>query len=48
MKDLMIRAAGPDDVAAISALVQRTVRISNSLDYSPQAVDLIVANFVPE
>ncbi|HEX9328175.1 MAG TPA: GNAT family N-acetyltransferase, partial [Reyranella sp.] len=48
MKDLVIRDAGPDDVAAISALVQHTVRISNGRDYPPQAIDLIVANFAPD
>ncbi len=48
MKDLVIRDAGPDDVAAISALVQHTVRISNGRDYPPQAIDRIVANFAPD
>jgi N-acetylglutamate synthase-like GNAT family acetyltransferase len=48
MKDLVIRDAGADDVAAISALVQRTVRISNGRDYPPPAIDLIVANFAPD
>jgi putative acetyltransferase len=47
MTDLVIRAATPDDMLAISALVQHTVRISNSRDYPPQAVELIVANFAP-
>ncbi len=48
MKDLVIRNAGPDDVAAISALVQRTVRISNGKDYPAQAIELIVANFAAD
>jgi putative acetyltransferase len=48
MKDLVIRDAGPEDVAAISALVQHTVRISNGRDYPPQAIELIVANFAPD
>src|SRR4030095_2845376 len=47
MSDLVIRAATADDVPAISALVQHTVRISNGRDYPPQAVELIVANFAP-
>jgi putative acetyltransferase len=47
MSDLMIRAATADDVPAISALVQHTVRISNGRDYPPQAVELIVADFAP-
>lgn len=45
MEDLVIRGAGPDDTAAISALVQNTVRISNGRDYPARAIDLIVANF---
>ena len=48
MKDLVIRNAGPGDAAAISALVQRTVRISNGKDYPPQAIELIVANFAAD
>ena len=48
MSDLVIRNAGRDDAAAISALVQRTVRISNGRDYPPQAIELIVANFAPD
>ncbi|GEP58695.1 GNAT family N-acetyltransferase [Reyranella soli] len=48
MKDLVIRSAGPDDTAAISALVQRTVRISNGKDYQAQAIELIVANFAAD
>ena len=48
MKDLVIRSAGPDDTAAISALVQRTVRISNGKDYPAQAIELIVANFAAD
>jgi putative acetyltransferase len=37
MSDLVIRAATADDVPAISALVQHTVRISNGRDYPAQA-----------
>ena len=47
MTDLVIRAATADDVPAISALVQHTVRISNGRDYPPQAIEMIVANFAP-
>jgi GNAT superfamily N-acetyltransferase len=47
MSDLVIRAATADDMPAISALVQHTVRISNGRDYPPKAVELIVANFAP-
>ena len=45
MKDLVIRYARPDDGAAISALVQRTVSISNSRDYPAEVVASIVADF---
>jgi putative acetyltransferase len=48
MEGLSIRHAGADDVTAISALVQRTVRISNTRDYPAEAIDLIVANFAPD
>jgi N-acetylglutamate synthase-like GNAT family acetyltransferase len=48
MKDLVIRRAGPDDATAISALVQFTVRTSNSRDYSPEVVESIVADFAPD
>jgi N-acetylglutamate synthase-like GNAT family acetyltransferase len=47
MSDHVIRAATADDVPAISALVQHTVRISSGRDYPPKAVELIVANFAP-
>ena len=47
MSDPVIRAATADDVPAISALVQHTVRISNGRDYPPKAVEQIVANFAP-
>jgi N-acetylglutamate synthase-like GNAT family acetyltransferase len=47
MSDLVIRAATADDVPAISALVQHTVRISNGRDYPAQTVELIVADFAP-
>ncbi|MBI2737368.1 MAG: GNAT family N-acetyltransferase [Rhodospirillales bacterium] len=48
MNVLVIRDAGPDDATAISALVQRTVRISNGRDYPAQAIDQIVANFAAD
>jgi hypothetical protein len=47
MSDLVIRAATADDLPAISALVQHTVRISNGREYPAQAVELIVADFAP-
>jgi hypothetical protein len=43
-----IRDAMPDDAAAISALVQRTVRVSNAADYPAHAVELIFANFAAD
>ena len=48
MNDLVIRAAGPDDAVAISALVQHTVRTSNGKDYPAEAIELIVANFAAD
>ena len=45
MNEFVIRDARPDDAPAISALVQHTVRISNSRDYPAEAVAFIVANF---
>ena len=48
MDDLAIRAARPDDAAAISTLVQRTVRISNGKDYPAHSIELIVANFAAD
>ena len=44
----MIRDAGRDDATAISALVQRTARISNGRDYPAQRIDQIVANFAAD
>jgi GNAT superfamily N-acetyltransferase len=40
-----IRAATTDDATALSALIQGTVRASNSRDYSPATIELICANF---
>jgi putative acetyltransferase len=48
MNDLVIRNARPADAAAISTLVQRTVRMSNGKDYPSQAIELIVANFATD
>lgn len=48
MEDLVIRAACLDDAAAISTLVQRTVRISNGKDYPANSIELIVANFAAD
>jgi GNAT superfamily N-acetyltransferase len=48
MNDLVIRDATADDASAISALVQRTVQISNRSDYPPAAVQAIVANFAAD
>jgi N-acetylglutamate synthase-like GNAT family acetyltransferase len=48
MNDPVIRRAVPEDAAAISALVRRTVRISNVADYPAAAVELIVANFASD
>lgn len=47
MANCDIRAATTDDAAALSALIQEAVRISNARDYSAAIIDLICANFVP-
>jgi len=48
MTDFSIRAAAIADGKAISALIQRTVRETNSADYSPEVIELICSNFSPE
>jgi putative acetyltransferase len=47
MPALSIRAATADDAAAISALVQQSVRLGNADAYPPPIIDLICANFSP-
>ena len=45
---LHIRPAETSDADQISALVQRTIRISNAKDYSAAVIDRVVANFSPD
>lgn len=40
-----IRAAGPADLPAMSALIQRTVEVSNARDYAPDQIAETVASF---
>jgi N-acetylglutamate synthase-like GNAT family acetyltransferase len=48
MNDSVIRRATADDAAAISALVRRTLQISNAGDYPADAIAFVVANFAPD
>jgi putative acetyltransferase len=48
MIDLQIRMATPADTPALSALVQRAIRTSNSADYAPAIVEAMCANFEPD
>lgn len=43
-----IRAATPDDAAALSALIWDCVRTSNAADYDAATIDAICANFTPD
>jgi putative acetyltransferase len=45
MKAITIRPATLKDASIVSALIQQTVRQSNSPDYEPAVVELICANF---
>jgi putative acetyltransferase len=48
MDALTIRLAMPADVAALSDLIRRTVRLSNVSDYAAPVVELIAANNAPD
>jgi hypothetical protein len=47
MDALTIRPATAADVAALSDLIRRTVRLSNAGDYAAPVVELIAANHAP-
>jgi GNAT superfamily N-acetyltransferase len=47
MDALTIRPASVADVAALSDLIRRTVRLSNAGDYAAPVVELIAANHAP-
>lgn len=48
MDTLAIRTATSDDVPALSALMQRTVRLSNAPDYGVETAELIAAGYTPD
>ena len=48
MDELTIRPATPADVAALSDLIRRTVRLSNASYYTAEVVELISANYAPD
>ena len=48
MDALTIRPATAADVAALSDLIRRTVRLSNAGDYAAPVVELISANHAPD
>ncbi|MBL6615796.1 MAG: GNAT family N-acetyltransferase [Reyranella sp.] len=48
VQQITIRKARPEDAAAISSLVLRTVRISNASDYPAQAIEQLIVNFASE
>jgi len=47
MDRIPIRPATENDVPAIAALAERTIRISNAADYDVATIDAICANFTP-
>ena len=44
---VVIRSATDEDAAALSVLIQRSVRISNAADYDAATIDAICRNFTP-
>ncbi len=46
--NIVIRRFAGADAPALSAMIGRTLRISNSKDYSPQAIEALVAVHTPE
>lgn len=48
VQQITIRKARPEDAAAISSLVLRTVRISNASDYPAQAIEQLIVDFASE
>lgn len=48
MTQIEIRKATDADVVALSGLIRRTIRVSNSKDYDQQSIDLLCSNFEPE
>ncbi|MEM7120621.1 MAG: GNAT family N-acetyltransferase [Pseudomonadota bacterium] len=48
MKPIEIRKATDADAVALSGLIRRTIRVSNSKDYDQQSIDLLCSIFEPE
>ena len=48
MVDIITRAFQKEDAAEVSALITKTLRITNSKDYSPEYIEKDVAQFTPE
>ena len=48
MVDIITRAFQTEDAAEVSALITKTLRITNSKDYSPEYIEKDVAQFTPE
>ncbi len=48
MKQIEIRKATDADVVALSGLIRRTIRVSNSKDYDQKSIDLLCSIFEPE
>lgn len=48
MADIISRAFQKEDAAEVSALITKTLRITNSKDYSPEHIERDVAQFTPE
>lgn len=48
IKSLKIRQATVADVASLSVLIRRTIRVSNSKDYDQKSIDMLCAIFEPE
>ena len=48
MVDIITRAFQTEDASEVSALITKTLRITNSKDYSPEYIEKDVAQFTPE
>ncbi len=48
MKQIEIRKATDADVVALSGLIRRTIRVSNSKDYDQRSIDLLCSMFEPD
>lgn len=48
MVEIIARSFQKEDAAEVSALITKTLRITNSKDYSPEYIEKNVAQFTPE